>query len=81
MTVHLNQDTSTRLKIIKEEVNRLQMLSANGCKELFTAQDYENLKAQIAETRERIRQIKLKAPIKALIKGNYNCKESVNGFF
>ena len=69
MTAYLNQDTSTRLKVIREEVNRLQMLTANGCKELFTAQDYENLKAQIAETRERIRQIKLKAPIKAFLKG------------
>ena len=69
MTAYLNQDTSTRLKVIREEVNRLQMLTANGCKELFTAQDYEELKAQIKETRERIRQIKLNTPIKAFLKG------------
>lgn len=68
MTVHLNQDTSTRLKIIKESVNRLQMLNANNCKSLFTKAEIADLAEQIKETRERIRQIKLKAPIKALLK-------------
>lgn len=68
MTVYLNQDTSTRLKVIKESVNRLQMLNANNCKSLFTKAEIADLAAQIKETRERIRQIKLKAPIKALLK-------------
>lgn len=68
MTIYITQDTSTRLKVIKESINRLQMLNANNCKSLFTRDEIVELAAQIKETRERIRQIKLKAPIKALLK-------------
>lgn len=68
MTVYITQDTRARLKLIKEQVNRLQMLTNNSCKSLFTRDDIVELAAQIKETRERIRQIKLKAPIKALLK-------------
>ena len=76
MTVYITQDTRARLKLIKESVNRLQMLNANNCKSLFTREEVAALVEQIKETRERIHTQKMKAPIKALIKGDYNCKES-----
>lgn len=81
MTVFITQDTKTRLRLIKESVNRLQMLSNNNCKERFSKTELKELVEQIKETRERIHKQKLNAPIKALLKGDYNCKESVNGFF
>lgn len=81
MTVYITQDTRSRLRVIKESINRLQMLNANNCKSLFTKDEVAALVEQIKETRERIHTQKLKAPIKALIKGSYSCKESVNGFF
>ena len=81
MTVYITQDTRSRLRVIKESINRLQMLKNNNCKSLFTKEEVAALVEQIKETRERIHTQKLKAPIKALLKGDYNCKESVNGFF
>lgn len=69
MTVNVTQDINTRIKLIREKVNRLQMLDGNNCKELFTKADILELKELLTETRHRIRTQKLNTPIKAFLKG------------
>jgi len=72
MTVYIDKDTRSRIRYIRHQVNRLLTYKANGCKELFNREELIELQEMFKETRRRIHTQKMKAPIKALIKGDYN---------
>lgn len=63
------EDINTRLRLLREKINKLLMLNANGYKQLVTNEDIQQTLTDIKELKYRIHIEKLKQPINKLIQG------------